>query len=457
MSGIFSALNHTAKALEAQQFALEIVGQNIANVNTPGYTRRVVDFAEVPPADRFSPGGVRVDGVRAVRDTFTEYRIWGERTLEEQQSTMSNLLDAVQAATGLPGQSIDGDLNAFFDSFAHLAENPTSSSARQSVIAEAQALGASFDRFSDQLNAVRVDADRQLRASVDDINQLATTIANLNRSLNGVGGATSPGGLAILDKIYDAVGQLAGIVAVDVIARNDGQLDVSYAGGRALVVGGTAYSAGVVTLSNGFTGVLASDGTDVTSSLTGGRVGGLLRVRDTIVPDYLDQLDTLAWTLVDEVNSLHLAGYDMNGVIGGDFFVPIAAVSGASAHVAVADPIVADPTTIAAAGGTAIGDNATARAIAALRDSRIVGGASTLAETWGNLVYRVGTDSAAARQDQQTHGEILRQLQALRDSASAVSIDEEASMMLKFQRAYQANARFFQTVNLAIDTLLNMV
>jgi flagellar hook-associated protein 1 FlgK len=104
-----------------------------------------------------------------------------------------------------------------------------------------------------------------------------------------------------------------------------------------------------------------------------------------------------------------------------------------------------------------VGDNQTARALANLRDSKVVGGASTLAEGWGTLVSQVGQSVQVAERGQQTHAAIVRQVQALRDAASGVSIDEEATTMLKFQRAYEAHARFFQTINGAIETLLNLV
>ena len=105
----------------------------------------------------------------------------------------------------------------------------------------------------------------------------------------------------------------------------------------------------------------------------------------------------------------------------------------------------------------AAGDNQTAKAIAAIRDARVVGGASTLAESWSQLVYRVGSDSQTAQSQQKGRQEVVDQVERLRDQVSGVSLDEEAATMLRFQRAYEANARYFSTVDQVLATLLHLV
>ena len=208
---------------------------------------------------------------------------------------------------------------------------------------------------------------------------------------------------------------------------------------------------------SGHAAVVAADGTDVTATLTSGKIGGLLQVRDTQVPVYLSKLDTLAYTLVQQVNTLHAGGYDLNGTAGGNFFSPIASTSGAALAVAVTPTVAADPAKVVAAATAVAGDNTQARALANLRSAKVLGGTSTLIEGWGNLVYQVGQDAQLADKAQKTHADIVNQLQSLRDATSGVSIDEEAAAMLKFQRAYQANARFFGTIDQTLDTLLGLL
>ena len=113
---------------------------------------------------------------------------------------------------------------------------------------------------------------------------------------------------------------------------------------------------------------------------------------------------------------------------------------------------------IAAAGVASVGDNQTARAIAALRSARVLeDGSATFAEAFGTLAYRVGQDTTMALQRRESCAGVVRQIRNLREAVSGVSLDEEAALMLKFQRAYEANARYFQSVDAAIDILMQMV
>jgi flagellar hook-associated protein 1 FlgK len=202
--------------------------------------------------------------------------------------------------------------------------------------------------------------------------------------------------------------------------------------------------------------VLAADGTVITSDLGSGSIAGALQVRDQMVPAYLQQLDQLAYTVVQQVNSLHASGFDLSGQPGGNFFTPIANVAGAASAIAVDPAIVADPSKIAAASTTAAGDNGNAKAIANLAGANVLNGA-TLAEGWGSLMARVGRDTQTAQASSDGYAAVIQQLQAVNDATSGVSINDEAAMLLKFQRASQANAQFFSTVNDAITTLFNMI
>ena len=119
MSGLFGSLGIAARALEAQRTGLDVVGQNMANVNTAGYSRREVDFAEVPPYERFGAGnGVEVEGIRAVRDMLLERRYRQELPTQSRASAIADQLAVVETALGKPGESIDKKLTAFFDSFS---------------------------------------------------------------------------------------------------------------------------------------------------------------------------------------------------------------------------------------------------------------------------------------------------------------------------------------------------
>jgi len=156
------------------------------------------------------------------------------------------------------------------------------------------------------------------------------------------------------------------------------------------------------------------------------------------------------------VNALHTAGFDQNGTAGVNFFGALGASSGAAAAMTMNAAIVADPKLVAAAGVAVAGDNQSARAISDLRDSRVLdSGTTTFNDAWSQLVYRVGRDAQSASDDQVNRAAIVQQIDALRDEVSGVSLDEEAMHLLKFQRAYEANARYFRVIDDSIQTLLN--
>ena len=455
MSGLFDSLSAASSALSAQRAGLDVVGQNLANINTVGYTRRTLDLAEVPPSDATSSGrGVQVQQIRALRDAFVEARIRREHQSAMADSAVVSGLSDVQAAVGLPGASLDGQLTAFFDAFSTFANDTTSTPARDGVVRQGQLLAQSFNDLAGRLVASQRNADTSIGAGVDQINQLAGQVATLNQQIMSGG----PGVEALRDQRDVAVGQLADLAGVNVMARDDGGVDVTIGQGRALVVGGHAFQLDAA--ASGASGFLALSvgGADITSEISGGTIGGLLAVRDSLIPGYQNRLDQLASDMATQVNALHSAGFDGNGAPAGAFFVPPASVAGAAAAMAVDPGVAADSRLVAGSGTGASGDNQTARAIAALRDARVMsGGTATAADAWGQFAYHVGLDVAAAKSAGQTQNQIVQQLQALRDQTSGVSMDEEAANLMRYQRAYEASARYFTTIVSTIDTLMQMV
>ncbi len=456
MSGLFDLLSSASNTLDAQRAGLDVVGQNLANVNTPGYTRRVVDLAEVPPADPKSAGrGVEIVQIRALRDTYLESRIRQEQQGSASDAAVLNALTEVEGAIGLPGASLDASLDGFFGAFATLAADPTSAAARDGIVQQAQTLTQAFNDLAARLSESQRNADRDIGAATDQVNQLAAQIATLNGRIGSSGADVE----ALRDQRDVALGQLAQLAGIEVVNRADGLVDVTIGQGHALVVGANSYALQATSSPPlGLLSLSTSDGFDVTSALTTGRIGGLLSVRDTLIPSYQGRLDQLAFDFASQVNALHQTGFDANGAAGGDFFAPLGSVSGAAASLSVASAVVADSRLIAASATGAVGDNQIARAIVALRDTRIIaGGTTTPAEAWADLAYNVGIDVATARSSGQTRDAILLQMQHLRDQTSGVSMDEEAAHLMRFQRAYEANARYFTAIVDTIDTLLSMV
>lgn len=455
MANLVGSLWTAARSLDAQQFGLDVTGKNIANVNTDGYARRKVNLVEIATGNGGSDGGVAIAGAPAQRDAFLEARLRGEEPGVALGSAVANALSVVQTSLGQTGQSIDGDLAEFFQSFGVLSQDPTSAIARESVISMGVKLAGSFNDMSARLDASRTAADTQIKGSLSQINELTKQIASLNAAIAGASGTSAE---SLKDQLSIAVRSVSKLMSVGVMARSDGGMDITTASGRALVVGGTPYQvSAVATPPAGMTAVMLN-GTDITAEIGGGLLGGALQVRDVYIPGYKAQLDELANAVVTQVNAVHATGSDLNGNPGGTFFSPLAAVPGSAAAIAVNPALAANGNLIAASQSGAVGDNRIAKALAALAEAPTVGAAgATFTQAWSRIVFQVGSDTKNAAATQQSHQDILSAVQQLRDSVSGVSLDDEATALLTFQRGYQANARYFSTINDVLDILMMMV
>jgi flagellar hook-associated protein 1 len=449
-----TSLTNASAALNAQQYGLDVTGQNIANIDTSGYARRQVQLAEVAMPGGGSDGGVTIVGAPAQRDAFLEARLRAEQPIEQQNGAIADSLGVVQTALGSAGSSLDGALSAFFQSFSTLAQDPTSAVSRDGVVQQGAQLAASFNQLSSQFDQSITTADAQIRGGITQINALASQIASLNAAIGGANGADAE---SLKDKQNVAITALTQLAGVNVMARSDGGVDVTVGNGRALVIGGNTYALGATSTPPSGLVAITAGGVDITSEVSGGQVGGWLQVRDAIVPGYKAQLDQLAMTVAQQVNAIHKGGYDLAGKPGGNFFTPIAAAPGAAASIALDPTLAADSSLVAASQTGTAGDNQTAKALAALADAPVAGGGTaTLTQAWSQLVYKIGSDAQTAQSNQQNHQTILSAVQRLRDSVSGVSLDDEATSLMTFQRGYQANAKYFSTVNTFLDILFGM-
>jgi flagellar hook-associated protein 1 FlgK len=458
MSDLFASLNSAARALDAQRLGLDVVGQNIANINSPGYTRRALTLSPIPPNTKFSAGGgVTVTDIHAQRDLLIERRLRSEISLERREAALADALGVVELSLGKAGESLDADLASFFDAFATLSEEPTSAVARNQVQDEAAALASSFGNVASGLERAGREADMQIGSVVEEINNLVARIRALNQT---IASSTPEARLAPQDDQALLVRQLSALADVTALERADGGIDISIGNGRPLVIGATSYEIGKVTTGPSGYYDLSAGNFALNGEITGGKLGALLEVRDQIIPGYVAQLDALAFEVATQVNTLHATVYDQAGNAGGDFFsfsFALTGSAGAAAALRLDPAIRADGSLIAASGTTEVGGNTVARGIAALRDARVLGGGTaTFNDAWGQLVYRVGRDVSNAVAEQSSRSDIVNQVESLRDQVSGISLDEEAAMMLRFQRAYEANARFFRVIDETLEMLLQL-
>ena len=451
MAGLFSSLSMAARSLEAQRAGLDTAGRNIANLNTPGYARRRLELAEVVNGT----GGVEVVGERSLRDAVLDARVRTALAPEAREGAVAGALAPVEIAIGAPGQGLDSRLSAFFDAWSALAAEPSSPVVRDTVALRGQQLASSFNDVAAQLAEAGRLADRGVRGALGELNALTGQIASLNEAIAGGGSAGDVE--ALRDRQQVALEELTKLAAVSVVTRSDGGLDVMLPSGRPLVFGATASPVVASTGANGYA-ALTLGGVTVTGEFTTGRIGGLAAARDTYIPAYQARLDDLAYQVAQRVNTVHQTGTDLTGAAGGVFFTAPGAVAGAAAALSVSPAIVGNTARIAASQTGAPGDNGTARAIVALREAATVsGGTATFTQGWAQLTFRVGADIDDALARQQTARDVSAEVQRLRDQVSGVSLDEEAASLIKFQTAYEANAKYFSAVDSALDTLMRLV
>jgi flagellar hook-associated protein 1 FlgK len=465
MSSLFAGLHIGERALQAQQFALETTQRNITNANTPYYSRQRVNFIPGDPIGfgAVAPGGgVVAVSADAFRDRFIDYRVTQELQPKGENDAVLSALQQVDALLNeSDGQGLQAVISDFFAGFSSLANAPEDSSLRNQVLASAQNLTREFARIYGGLQSIQASSDRAVADTVSEINSTTSAIAELNSRIAQARGLDSNEEYALRDQRQEMLDTLAGLTDVSYWETESGAVTLSTADGAVLVVGDNSYEMAAVTQpGTSYLQVLVG-GQNITSDISSGKLGGLIKVRDSMIPGYLAKLDDMAASLIDSVNTQHALGADLAGQQGGDFFTPFTPLApgsntGAARSISVA---IADPAKIAAAGLTeGPGSNANALLLAGIGDSKILGGGTaTLEQYYSDLVFTVGTQARTAKDASETQGNILLQLQNQRDSLSGVNLDEEAVNVIKYQKAYEASARYISVLNGLAEDLMNIL
>ena len=451
-----SSLSIAVQALLADQGALSVVSNNIANVNTPGYSREVANLEESPPfqfAGLQFGSGVDLASIQGVRDNVLQLRLNQEAQTQGKLDTFSSGMNQIQplfneaAGTGL--QSL---LSQFFNSFSQLSSDPTNLGLRQSVISSAQSLAAGFNQTAAALVTQQQNADQGVVQSVTSINELTQQIAALNAQITTPTGGSSNQN-AFLDQRNLLINQLSQLVDVQSIVADGTSLTLTTSGGTALVVGNQSFNLQTQTdPTTGFHDVFAQ-GQNITSSIKGGNLAGDLQLRDQEVPSLQNNLDTLASGIANAVNTQSAAGFDLSGAHGGNIFVPPVGVAGAALNLSVA---ITDPTKVAASADGTPGNNANATALANLQNQAITGGQTPL-NFYSGIVFQVGNDASTATNSLSAEQLLIQQLQDQQGAESGVSVDQEAASLLQYQTAYNSAAQVAQIVSSLMDTAITMI
>jgi flagellar hook-associated protein 1 FlgK len=472
MPGLFGTLNLGMRALQAQQTAVEVAGQNLANVNNRAYARQRVEL-QTSPATPTAVGpqgtGVEVAAIQQIRDTLldgqvrTELSVGGfweakQSSLQSAQTGLGEVFDRAADSAGTSAATSAGatagladDLTGLFNAFQDVAIEPTSLANRQLLVSQAQTLATRFNQAAERLDDLNASLNTALSADVTAANQLLTSIAGLN---DRIADAEFGGGAAndLRDLREQKLEALSKLVNIETGTTAKGSLSVSI-GGVTLVSGRDVLDTLQTFDAGGGQLQVRATTAGTPLGLTGGTMQGRMDVRDGLLQTLRDDLDSLASNLITEVNSIHRTGYSLTGSTGADFFTGTDAAS-LSVDTALAD----DPSLIQAAGTPgAVGDNTVALTLARLADRSITGlGNRPFQSAYGQVVANLGNGLADANSQLANHEAVKTLLLGQRDSVSGVSLDEEMSDLIRFQKAYQASARIVSVVDEMLDTVLSL-
>jgi flagellar hook-associated protein 1 FlgK len=460
MGTITSLMDIAQQGLMADQEALNVTSNNVANQNTAGYTREVVNFQSVDAVtlSGSSFGSGVTASATSQRDRVLEQQVQQQTQTQAQSGALESALQQIQNIFGLSSTTDSASSTAlgtattsFFSALSALTSNPSDTATRQNVLSAANTLAGAFNSAANQMTQVSSSLNQQVASDVGQVNSLTTTIASLNTQITSLSPNADAGTLE--DQRQLAIAQLSQLVGLNQISTENNGITLTTSGGAVLVSGSQSFAVSTTQVA-GVTHILAGvGGQDVTSNLTGGDLGGVLEARDQELPSYQNALDSLAFGIGTQVNQQNELGVDANGNPGAALFSLPSTQSGAALLIQVATT---DPNAVAAASpGEGSAGNANASALADLSNASIAGG-QTASGFLASFLGQIGNDASAATTNNSAQQATLTQLTTQRDSLSGVSLDEEASNLTQYQRAYQAAAQVFNIANSIMASALNL-
>jgi flagellar hook-associated protein 1 FlgK len=457
------------QSMETQMTGISVTGQNLANVDTTGYTRQTADIETSPDImTTFGPEGTgaQVVSIQQAVDTLLNGQIQGQQSVNGywngQQSALQSVQDDLDeflssASSGSSSTSANDTsssglstlLTSVFNDFQSVATSPTSIGARQTLISDAQSLASAFNQINSGLSQENTTLNTSLGDGVTSANQLLSGIANLNQQISA---AQFGGGNAndLLDQRQQDLNNLAQLTDITTTNGSNGTVNVSIDGQT--LVSGDQVSDTLQTYDPGNGNLLvktAAGGVPLT--LTGGSMQGTIDARDGALATLQGSINTLASSLITQVNSIYSGGYSLSGATGTDFFTGSDASS-----IAVNTSLVNDPSSFQASGSaTASGDNTVALKLADLADapqSNLEN--ETFGDSYNQTVGNFGDAAQTANNQVTNQTAVMSMLTNQQSSVSGVSLDQEMTNLLTFQQAYEASAELVTTINqLMGDTL----
>ncbi|MBK7770644.1 MAG: flagellar hook-associated protein FlgK [bacterium] len=456
MPGLNSIMDTSLSALFAAQAGLATTGHNIANANTPGYSRQLVQFAARRP-DMTAVGaigrGVEVEGVRRIQDEFILNNLRSQTARGESYAAVDSALSEVESILG----SIDNDhlgdlLTRFFGAWNALAQPTFTDSLKENVVTSAVSLVTDLHSIDESLTALEANIESSIQLEIGNLNRLLTQVADLNRQImSAEAGGQEANDLR--DQRDLLITQVSSIAEVSTYEREDGTKDVILAG-RTMVARDsvTLFESAYEKSADGYRMTIVTNGSKQAVRLSLGKLEGLMTSRDVHITNVRAQLDGVARKLIEDVNALHTQGRTLSGS-GLQFF------TGDNMHtIGVNQELIDNSGLVAIGRTTAPGDNELALAIANLGNvSSGVGGNHTVNDVYRSLLTELASNRSTYEFMVVNQQDVVVALESKLASIAGVSLDEEGAAMVRYQNSYNAAAKIVATVQEMYDTLMNMV
>jgi flagellar hook-associated protein 1 FlgK len=472
MSKIHGMMDVGKRSMMNSQTALQTVGHNIANKGTEGYSRQRVDIqaSEAIGTGQLRVGtGAKAASISRINNPYLEKQIGKEQAgLGYYQGKADAMTRVEQVYNEQVNKGLNTFISDFFNSVREFSNNPESLATRTQVLESASALTKDFRRVSNQLTEIQRDIDQQIATNVTEINSMTREIATLNEKIKMIQTSGGPANDE-RDRRDLLIKNLGEKINIRWAEGTDGMVTVS-AGNSALLVAG--YDAkellaqptpetdtkGEANLDIFYKSNDRAEPIIVTGQITGGAIGGLLQVRDETIHGLLNDTDHMAYSLTRSVNAVHRRGFDVYNRPGGEFFAVPEQIRHCAANIDVSADVRNDVGRIVAAGqSSSPGDNRVANAMHELQFEKLVDDqTATLDEYYNSAVGKVGIQARQAESSATSQKDIIKQLSNIRESISGVSLDEETTKLIEFQKAFDASARLIRTADEMFDTVLSL-
>lgn len=451
-----SFLNQIAlSGVRAAQVGLTTTGQNIANVNTPGFSRlNSVTASLAGPGGLNVGGGVEVTSIRRIANEFHNQQLWRATTEQNYFSTRQDYHTALETLMSGDGSSLSTGLDQFFAAVSEASAAPESIALRQQVLAEAGNLAQRFNALGGNINAQILSVQAQRTSMVTTINGLADNIAKINKQI--VEAEASKGDTTALRDHRDSLlKEMSQYASVRVNETADGAVNVSLSNGQPLVSGKSAGELQITMLATGEQQVsLNFIGTSfpLRQDTFGGAFGGLYDAEYSDLRAGMASLHAMADQFTQAFNSTIQSGFDLSGNPGQALLTYDPTSSNQLLKVNALTP---EQLAFSDTAGES-GNNKVLLQLLDIKNQNINlnGSSVTLNDAYTGWLGQVASNSRQNQADLDSSTQVTAQAQAQRDSTSAVSLDEEAVNLMTYQQAYQANMKVIATANQLFDEML---